>query len=220
MPSGLPNLSEARHGPRNAALPPVPANSSDDVLRALGQRIRHGGVGAFARLFRAMHAPLCEGVEAYARSRDLAEDIVRDLFLTIWITKEALPWKESPAAISLPQRAIERSIIFGARGESTPCGRVGYGFSHDRGGRGPRFPISGWKRPSSDAGCEARSVRCRLAHRSVFGLAGVPLIARRARDFSRPPRGAWVVRGDPRGAVSVEREDRLRRRTVRRMTVC
>ena len=79
-----------------ALRPPVSANSSDDVLRALGHRIRRGDMGAFEQLFRAMHAPLCEVVDAYVHSQDLAEDIVQDLFLAIWITKEELPWKESP----------------------------------------------------------------------------------------------------------------------------
>jgi RNA polymerase sigma-70 factor (ECF subfamily) len=74
----------------------VSANSSDELLRALGQRIRTGDVAAFEQLFRAMHAPLCEVVDAYVRSQDVAEDIVQDLFLTIWITRSELAWKESP----------------------------------------------------------------------------------------------------------------------------
>jgi RNA polymerase sigma-70 factor, ECF subfamily len=72
------------------------ANSSDDLLRALGQRIRAGDVGAFEQLFRAMHAPLCEVVDSYVRSQDVAEDIVQDLFLTLWITRSQVTWKESP----------------------------------------------------------------------------------------------------------------------------
>ncbi len=74
----------------------VSANSSDDLLRALGQRIRAGDVAAFEQLFRAMHAPLCEVVDAYVRSQVVAEDIVQDLFLAIWITRSELAWKESP----------------------------------------------------------------------------------------------------------------------------
>lgn len=75
---------------------PVFANSSDDLLRSLVQRIRAGDVGAFEQLFRAMHAPLCEVVDAYVRSQDVAEDIVQDLFLTLWINRSELSWKESP----------------------------------------------------------------------------------------------------------------------------
>jgi RNA polymerase sigma-70 factor (ECF subfamily) len=62
----------------------------------LGQRIRAGDVSAFEQLFRAMHAPLCEVVDAYVRSQDVAEDVVQDLFLTIWITRSELAWRESP----------------------------------------------------------------------------------------------------------------------------
>ena len=80
------------HSPRV----PVFANSSDDLLRALGRRIRAGEVDAFEQLFRAMHAPLCEVVDAYVRSQDVAEDIVQDLFLTLWITRSQLNWKDSP----------------------------------------------------------------------------------------------------------------------------
>ncbi len=80
------------HSPRV----PVFANSSDDLLRALGRRIRAGDVDAFEQLFRAMHAPLCEIVDSYVRSQDVAEDIVQDLFLTLWITRGQLNWKDSP----------------------------------------------------------------------------------------------------------------------------
>src|SRR5262249_10531433 len=33
---------------------------------------------------------------AYVRSQDIAEDIVQDLFLTLWITRSQLTWKDSP----------------------------------------------------------------------------------------------------------------------------
>jgi RNA polymerase sigma-70 factor (ECF subfamily) len=74
----------------------VLANSSDDVLRSLGQRIQAGDVGAFEQLFRAMHALLCEVVDSYVGSQDVAEDIVQDLFLRLWVRRRHLSWNESP----------------------------------------------------------------------------------------------------------------------------
>ena len=38
----------------------------------------------FETLFRENFAPLCEFVHGYVRSQDAAQDIVQDLFLTLW----------------------------------------------------------------------------------------------------------------------------------------
>jgi RNA polymerase sigma-70 factor (family 1) len=54
------------------------------------RRIRAGDVSAFEELFRELHAPLCEVVDCYVRSQAVAEEIVQDLFFTVWIKRATL----------------------------------------------------------------------------------------------------------------------------------
>ena len=51
--------------------------------------------GAFERLFRELHAPLCEVVDSYVRSQAIAEEIVQDLFFVLWMKRESLPVRDS-----------------------------------------------------------------------------------------------------------------------------
>lgn len=41
-------------------------------------------VAAFEALFRTHYAPLCDFVNGYVRSREVARDLVQDLFLRLW----------------------------------------------------------------------------------------------------------------------------------------
>jgi RNA polymerase sigma-70 factor (ECF subfamily) len=47
-------------------------------------RLRAGDTGSFEALFFRHHAVLCEIVDAYVGSQAIAEEIVQDLFHTIW----------------------------------------------------------------------------------------------------------------------------------------
>jgi RNA polymerase sigma-70 factor (ECF subfamily) len=47
-------------------------------------RIRAGDEAAFESLFREYHAPLCRFVYGFLRSRDLAEEVVQEVFLALW----------------------------------------------------------------------------------------------------------------------------------------
>lgn len=47
-------------------------------------RARHDDADSFEALFREHYPRLCELVHGYVRSREVAEDIVQDLFLTLW----------------------------------------------------------------------------------------------------------------------------------------
>lgn len=66
------------------------ARLNADEIRELARIAAHGDVPAFERLFRAFHAPLCEVVDSYVHSQDVAEEIVQDLFLAIWIGRARL----------------------------------------------------------------------------------------------------------------------------------
>lgn len=50
--------------------------------------VRAGDPGAFEALFHAYHAPLCAFAYRYVGARDLAEDIVQEIFLFVWERRE------------------------------------------------------------------------------------------------------------------------------------
>lgn len=62
--------------------PPDAAVTSPDTNDL--DRLRTGDVGSFEALFFRYHATLCEIVDAYVGSQAIAEEIVQDLFHTIW----------------------------------------------------------------------------------------------------------------------------------------
>ena len=47
-------------------------------------RIRLGDEGAFESLFQAYYAPLCDFVQSFVHSPDLAEELVQTVFVRIW----------------------------------------------------------------------------------------------------------------------------------------
>jgi len=48
-------------------------------------------LASFEKLFRELHAPLCEVVDSYVRSQAVAEEIVQDVFFMVWMRRETLP---------------------------------------------------------------------------------------------------------------------------------
>jgi RNA polymerase sigma-70 factor (ECF subfamily) len=55
------------------------------------QQVRSGNVAAFERIFRRLHAPMCEVVDSYVRAQDVAEELVQDVFFAAWNRREKLP---------------------------------------------------------------------------------------------------------------------------------
>jgi len=51
-------------------------------------RIRAGDESAFETLFHSYHAPLCAFAYRYVEARDLAEEIVQEVFLYVWERRE------------------------------------------------------------------------------------------------------------------------------------
>ena len=47
-------------------------------------------LATFEKLFRELHAPLCEVVDSYVRSQAVAEEIVQDVFFVVWMRRETL----------------------------------------------------------------------------------------------------------------------------------
>lgn len=77
--------------------------------RALVQRIKQGDRAAFEALFRAYAAPLCQFVYRYVACRQVAEDLVQDLFLHIWQQREI--WNVPRSVSSYLYRAARNRAL-------------------------------------------------------------------------------------------------------------
>jgi RNA polymerase sigma-70 factor (ECF subfamily) len=64
-----------------------PAAAVNDVESDLVVRIRGGDEGAFESLYLAHHNELWRFAYSYVRSRDVAEELVQDVFLAVWGTR-------------------------------------------------------------------------------------------------------------------------------------
>ncbi|MDR2119474.1 MAG: RNA polymerase sigma-70 factor [Tannerella sp.] len=65
----------------------------DDSL--LFEKIKDGDIKAFETLFRLYHAPLCLYVSGITGRREVAEDIVQDVFYLIWKMRAAMRIRRS-----------------------------------------------------------------------------------------------------------------------------
>jgi RNA polymerase sigma-70 factor, ECF subfamily len=59
------------------------------------ERLRTGDPLAFEALFHAYHAPLCAFAYRYLAARDLAEEVVQEVFLLVWERRETLDVRTS-----------------------------------------------------------------------------------------------------------------------------
>ena len=66
-----------------------------DTSMALVERIRAGDESAFEALFHEYHAPLCSFAYRYVEGRDVAEEIVQEVFLFVWERRETWDVRES-----------------------------------------------------------------------------------------------------------------------------
>jgi RNA polymerase sigma-70 factor (ECF subfamily) len=70
--------------PKNDPLDRDSARPADASERELVDRVRAGDETAFEELFRTFYAPLASFAYAHSDSREAAEEIVQELFLSIW----------------------------------------------------------------------------------------------------------------------------------------
>ena len=61
----------------------------------LVERLRRGDILAFERIFATYHAMLCEIADAYVDSQAIAEELVQDLFYTVWRDRARLEVRQS-----------------------------------------------------------------------------------------------------------------------------
>jgi len=86
----------------------------DDLLeRDRALRIRAGDEGAYAELFREVHVALREFATTYVHSAALAEEIVQDVFLDLWIRR--VEWA--------PARGIRAYLFRAVRNRATDTTR-------------------------------------------------------------------------------------------------
>lgn len=85
--------------------PPISADpiAAAAALDSIVPRIREGDVSAFEQLFRTLHEPLLRFATRYAGDEARAEELVQDVFFTIWQTRRE--WE--------PHGSV-RAYLFGA----------------------------------------------------------------------------------------------------------
>ncbi len=77
--------ADSRREPQRALLGLLADSASDAALVA---GIRAGDERAFEGLFRTYYDPLCQFVEGYVGTPEAAEEVVSNLFLTLWEQRE------------------------------------------------------------------------------------------------------------------------------------
>jgi RNA polymerase sigma-70 factor (ECF subfamily) len=116
-----PQRSRSTHA--NATVPPMSTAAEDAAWFA---RARDGDEEAFEQLFRRYASSLREFAYSYVRSRELAEEVVQDLFIALWERRQTLTIRGAVA-----------SYLYGAvRNRSLSAKRV------RRGSLAVRVPLS------------------------------------------------------------------------------
>ncbi len=87
------------------------AGASDDDAGDLDlvTRVRAGNAAAFETLFRASYASLRQFAERYVGSPDEARDVVHDVMLRVWLTRDTIPVDGSVRAYLF--RAVRNGAI-------------------------------------------------------------------------------------------------------------
>jgi RNA polymerase sigma-70 factor (ECF subfamily) len=91
---------------------PCPGTDEAELVR----RIRAGDDGAFEELFHAQYAALCAFASTYLRSAEDAEDVVQNIFRSLWMCRQA--WvPRGPVAVYLRTAVRNRAlnVLRGAR---------------------------------------------------------------------------------------------------------
>ncbi|MBL7740909.1 MAG: RNA polymerase sigma-70 factor [Chitinophagaceae bacterium] len=69
---------------------------SQHIQRLLDSIALHNDQNAYKELFLLLHKPLCQFAYGIIKSRDDAEEVVSDVFITLWEKREKLTAIESP----------------------------------------------------------------------------------------------------------------------------
>jgi RNA polymerase sigma-70 factor (family 1) len=81
----------------------------DDSDGALLERVRSGDSVAFEQLFRRYAEPLYDCAYGYVASRDVAQEVVQQLFVTLWERRRA--WQVSGTVATYLYRAVRNGSL-------------------------------------------------------------------------------------------------------------
>jgi RNA polymerase sigma-70 factor (family 1) len=76
--------------PGNSNIFPGIDGASNKVEQLLERILRHNDYCAFETLFHAMYSPLCQFCLRFVQVREVAEELVSDVFFTIWKNRERM----------------------------------------------------------------------------------------------------------------------------------
>jgi RNA polymerase sigma-70 factor (ECF subfamily) len=82
---------------------------SDATSASLVRRIRDGDVAAFETLFRALYPSLCDFAESLLKSPALAEEVVQDVFLAVWVARRR--WSPTATARAYLFAAVRNRAV-------------------------------------------------------------------------------------------------------------
>lgn len=71
-------------------------DAAGDPEHEWGARIRDGDIVAFESVFRTYHPQLCAFLYRYVRSKEIAEELVQDVFARLWEQRAVWPIRTSP----------------------------------------------------------------------------------------------------------------------------
>jgi RNA polymerase sigma-70 factor (ECF subfamily) len=89
------------------ALSPVDPH---DLDRTWAERVRGGDAAAYESIFRALYQPLVAHIVRFVDSRAIAEELVQELFLTLWLRRATLEVRGGSITAYLFSAARNRAI--------------------------------------------------------------------------------------------------------------
>jgi RNA polymerase sigma-70 factor (ECF subfamily) len=126
--------SEGCLSARDGAVHPVHSALPDET--ELIARVRAGDEHACETLYLAYHEPLWKFAYGYVRSRDVAEEIVQDVFLAVW--RDRASWEVRTCARAWLYAAVRNNALNHLRHQ-----RVVTRLTERGAGRPGRFPAAG-----------------------------------------------------------------------------
>src|SRR2546429_8919136 len=123
--------------PTDVRAPTLPLAGEE---RDWGARIRAGDAAAFERAFRTYHPALCKFAFRYVHSRDVAQELVHDVFATLWeergrLSVDRLKSYLYAAVRNLAISHLRHELVARRRRVGTPpgAGRLTHGTGSGRG---------------------------------------------------------------------------------------
>jgi RNA polymerase sigma-70 factor (ECF subfamily) len=118
-----------------------PAAAINDEESSLVVRIRGGDESAFESLYLAHHSELWRFAYSYVRSRDVAEELVQDVFLAVWGTRAT--WEVNTRVRAWLYASVRHLALNHLRHERVVARTIGVGVWEGNHGSGAGDQTSG-----------------------------------------------------------------------------